>query len=1051
MPGLCGLGVGIMSDIKPPTKDRTITDDIKSTLDIVDIIGENITLIDAGNDIFTGAISPDSKSGKSLHVDRKKQVYYDFAGFADGGDVLSWFAYLHNLDAKNKADFPAVLKIGAEKAGIEYNLSPEETEDEAQKYDLSILMTAIAEHYHNQLEDEHRAFIKDTWGISDETIDQIRIGFAPRGKELIEKFDDVFDKDLIYETGLVFKFNGDHKDLFNGRIVFPYWKNGKVAYFIGRWTDWTPDNKYERDNKYIKQLVYSEKRPYISKHVSNQYFFGEDTIRRADSILITEGVTDCITAIQNSIPCISPVTTEIKKAGMERAYELVKNTSKITICNDNDDNEAGNNGAIKTARFLTEKGLDVRLVELPKEEDQDKIDLAEYLRDNSVEEFNLLIDNAKSLYQVELEGIELDQDPAKRIDDAISFICSNLVGCSRPYINTFIDHQVKKHFSFSASQTKDIKSAVLENTQDSDTSKRTPLSQDKIDKDAEGNKGINVPSPYCLKTTFGDIGTFKHSVMVDRNTREEKDKFDVICYNPTWLTSSFVDHLTKKHYLELCYGYKGGVIAQIVSQKDLLTVAGLKGLTAMGLNVPESRTKALADYFAKFISKSTTLKEQDIYSKFGWSVNNEEFIIGENKISVNNTTKAHLVKDIELDTIQAFTPYGTPEGWLDTTRGLLQYDNVRFVCYTAVSALLLKVLSGASYIVELVDTTAKGKTLTAQLAMSMFGNPKTLMMATNVTKTFIERTCAIRNDLPLLLDETSLIEPDILTEITYMVSNETGKGRAKKDGGVNEIDRWKCVMITTGEVPLINLTSLAGQEVRTISCGGVGKHDLDSVEHFKKGREANYGQIAPLLIKEILQREGNLRKDYEEIRKRLSEYSNQDTTGVMGRMVDAYALISVAGFLFEGVMQKLGENPVDAGSLVEKMFYERSVSSDGSLADRAHSIIWGWITENRRNFCQNKGNTAGEKYALYGNISMEFSEIGAPYDYVDILHTKLKEILDKKFNRVGISKQILKTWADTDKIIPGDKGRATRKVVIKEGDGRVPVIRLRSPEAVERL
>jgi hypothetical protein len=253
-------------------------------------------------------------------------------------------------------------------------------------------------------------------------------------------------------------------------------------------------------------------------------------------------------------------------------------------------------------------------------------------------------------------------------------------------------------------------------------------------------------------------------------------------------------------------------------------------------------------------------------------------------------------------------------------------------------------------------------------------------------------------------------------------------------------------------VPLINLTSLAGQEVRTISLdGGVGAYDPDNVEHFKKGRELNYGQIAPLLVKKILRCGTSLQEDYEEIKGRLKEYSNHDKTGVIGRMVDTYALIAVAGFLFEDVMQELGENPKDAGSLVEKMFYERSISSDGSLSDRAHLIIWEWVVENRRNFCQNQVSDAGEKYGLYGNISMEFPESEAPFDYVDILYAKLKEILDKKFNRVGISKQILKTWSDTDKIVPGDKGRDTRRVVIKEGDGRVGVVRLRPPEVEEGI
>lgn len=1017
---------------------------IKDKLDIVDVIGQTINLSDNGNGIFKGAISSGSKSGTSLHVDRNLQVYHDFASGA-GGDVLNWIANYNNYDIKT--DFPSVLKIAAEIAGIELDAGPGFSEAYEHKNYLETLTTVIAEHYHNCLLPEHRKKITEQWGISDEMINRLHIGFAPRGNQLIETFKDLFPEDMLYETGLILKFDGSHKDLFNGRIVFPYWKNGKVLYFIGRQTKWTPDNKFEK-SKYIKQLVHNEKHLYVSEHISNQYFYGEDTIRGADNILITEGVTDCIMAMQVGIPCISPVTINIKKVELERAYKLINGADRVVVCNDNDDSEAGKDGAITTAEFLVTKGVDVRLVELPKGVESDKIDLAEYLRDNSKKEYILLAEAAKTLYRVRLEKVAVDKDPSVAIDAAIGFIDTELKDQSKAYQNTFIDKHLKEHFKLTVSQIKDIKSTISKKNKNSSKSVKVPLSQDRIEEDAIHNRGVDIPIPYCLETAQGETGTFRHSMIQDPQTGDEKDVFDVICYNPTWLSGAFVDPETSQHYMELSFEYRDNTIERMVSQSDVLTTTGLKNLTKYGLNVPESKTKHLADFFATFIKKSSTLKEKPIFSRYGWI--DDFFVYGNKIINKNTVSRAHLVNNIEPENIEPLECNGNVDGWIDATKGMLQYDNVRFVCYAAVTALVLKPLNGASFVMEQLGDTSKGKTITAQLAMSIFGNPVMLKMSTSVTKVFVERQCALYNNLPQFLDETSLIPLDVLKEITYMISNETSKGRGKKEGGIEKVQRWKTVLLTTGESPLINMGSLGGQDVRTISLyGGVGAHDSTNVEYFKERMTDNYAVIGPLLVQKIINERDNLYEYYTNIRNKLKTLGKSDVTGTMGRLVDTYSLIAIAGFVFESVMEDLGEHPQDAGALVEQIFCDRLTQSDGSLEERALSIVHDWVIENKKCFCENKEGEAGTKYALYGNISMEWPANGIPFDYVDIIPQRLKEVLDKKLGHPGISTRILKDWAISDKIVLDKEGKGRILSTLKTGLKQSRVVRLKLPLDIE--
>ncbi|MCK5343873.1 MAG: hypothetical protein KAR20_10740, partial [Candidatus Heimdallarchaeota archaeon] len=220
---------------------------IKEKLDIVDVIGETTNLKNIGGGQYTGATQAGSKSGRSLNVDRNQQVFNDWASDAKG-DVFNWIAYSENLDIIT--DFPAILKTAAEMAGITLNNSNIKVNVEANN--IFTTTTAIAEHYHNCLTDEHRKYITEKWGITDETIDRLHIGFAPVDENLCVVFDGLFHKEDLLKTGFLIKTRDGIKSFYKGRIIFPYWKGGKVVYSIARQTEWTPENEFEK-SKYKKQ------------------------------------------------------------------------------------------------------------------------------------------------------------------------------------------------------------------------------------------------------------------------------------------------------------------------------------------------------------------------------------------------------------------------------------------------------------------------------------------------------------------------------------------------------------------------------------------------------------------------------------------------------------------------------------------------------------------------------------------------------------------------------------------------------------------------------
>jgi DNA primase len=359
------------------------------------------------------------------------------------GDVINLVMHFKRCDHRT-----AVAYL-AKRAGIPLwggrELSPEELAQReaelSEKLLLEDMLTAAAHWFHDQLKNypQVKQHLNDHYGFSDEVIEELKIGLAPPGASSPQVTSDlaqhlesspVFKGKLALSSLFTFKTpSGPFWDYFRGRITFPYWKGGKVVNLIARSTDLTPVDRFEcytekdgvtvkKDNQgkpvYIKykklrtHVPDDEKRRHISRFINADAFMGEDSIRGADEVVITEGAPDFVSAVDKGFACISPVTTNFRESDFERLETLTRSAKRVFIINDNEDNQAGYIGALKTGKYLTEKGRDVFLVELPRPQGASKIDLNEYLKDHTAGDLKAEMDRAKSILQLLIDQLPPD-------------------------------------------------------------------------------------------------------------------------------------------------------------------------------------------------------------------------------------------------------------------------------------------------------------------------------------------------------------------------------------------------------------------------------------------------------------------------------------------------------------------------------------------------------------------------------------------------------------------------------------------------------------------
>ena len=167
----------------------------------------------------------------SFSADLNSGLWYCF-GCGRGGTAFDLVMQMEGVD------FVESLRRLAERGGIPLvEQSREQIERHTRlgaerKTVFQIWEVAVA-YYESRLTDEHRDFLRSSYGFSDETVARFRIGFADGG--LLTHMKKRFSIDDLLLAGLLRRDEqGKVGDWFRNRIIFPILVRGEVVDIAGR-------------------------------------------------------------------------------------------------------------------------------------------------------------------------------------------------------------------------------------------------------------------------------------------------------------------------------------------------------------------------------------------------------------------------------------------------------------------------------------------------------------------------------------------------------------------------------------------------------------------------------------------------------------------------------------------------------------------------------------------------------------------------------------------------------------------------------------------------
>ena len=327
--------------------DRETVDRIYAAANIVDIIGEYVTLKRKGVN-YVACCPFHNEKTPSFVVSPSKGLYKCF-GCGKGGNAVT---FVMDQEATTYAE---ALKMVAKRYGIEVK---EEalTEEEVRR--------------------------NDDRESTDATIKKFGLGFCPAKGDRMSKdaLAAGYKKEFLLSTGLslVSDRDGSLYDRFRDRVIFPVHNiSGRIVAFGGRTL--RTDKQVAKYQNSPESEIYSKKRELYG------LYFAKKAIQQQDFAIMVEGYTDVISMHQAGVENV--VSSSGTSLTTEQIRLLNRFTKNITVIYDGD--SAGIHASLRGIDMILKEGMNVRVVLLPEPEDPDSFarshtasELQEYIRAN---------------------------------------------------------------------------------------------------------------------------------------------------------------------------------------------------------------------------------------------------------------------------------------------------------------------------------------------------------------------------------------------------------------------------------------------------------------------------------------------------------------------------------------------------------------------------------------------------------------------------------------------------------------------------------------------
>lgn len=395
--------------------DRVTVERIKDAANIVDVVGEFVTLRKSGAN-YKGLCPFHNEKTPSFFVSPARGTCHCF-GCGKGGNSVSF------IMEHEQMTYPEALRWLARKYHIEIQereMSDEERREQSERESMFIVNEWAASyfsdllHHHPDGQAIGMQYFRNR-GFRDDIIQKFQLGYdLPNRLALAQAaLDKGYQKEFLIKTGICYQNDrGDLIDRYAGRVIFPWiGLNGKVVGFGGRVLDARTKGVNQKYVNSPASEIYQKDRELYGIYQAKK------AIAKEDWVYMVEGYTDVISMHQCGIENV--VANSGTALSLHQIHILHRFTSNITLLYDGD--AAGIHAAFRGMDMLLSEGMNIKILLLPDGEDPDG-----FARKHTAEDLKTYIEQHQTdfiQFKTDLL-VKNETDPYKRSEGINSIIRS---------------------------------------------------------------------------------------------------------------------------------------------------------------------------------------------------------------------------------------------------------------------------------------------------------------------------------------------------------------------------------------------------------------------------------------------------------------------------------------------------------------------------------------------------------------------------------------------------------------------------------------------------
>ena len=366
--------------------DRATIDKIMDATNIVDVVGEFVTLRKAGVN-YKGLCPFHDDKTPSFMVSPSKQICKCFA-CGEGGTAINF------LMKHEQITYPEALRWLAKKYNIEIQekeLTEEEKKEQSDRRESMFIVNDWAMHYFQDVMKNDpdgiaigRQYFRSR-GIRDDIIEKFNLGYALQKRDALAQAAQKagYQAEFLVKTGLCINGEKGLHDRYAGRVIFP-WLNvsGRVVAFGGRLLDSRTKGVQQKYVNSPDSEIYHKERELYG------LFQAKKAIAKEDRVYMVEGYTDVIAMHQCGLENV--VANSGTALSTHQIRLLRRFTQNITLLYDGD--EAGIHAAMRGTDMLLAEGMNIKVLLLPDGDDPDSFsrkhsaqELKDYIEQNQTD------------------------------------------------------------------------------------------------------------------------------------------------------------------------------------------------------------------------------------------------------------------------------------------------------------------------------------------------------------------------------------------------------------------------------------------------------------------------------------------------------------------------------------------------------------------------------------------------------------------------------------------------------------------------------------------